>query len=338
MIQVRHGVPALVMAPMEGVTDSPMRALLSRIGGFDFCVTEFIRVSHGIPGVRTFQTRIPELLDGARTPAGLPVQVQILGGDPDRLALAARAAVEAGAPAVDLNFGCPAKTVNRHDGGASLLLHPDRIRTIVAAVRTAVPPHVPVSAKLRLGWDDPDAIHVNAGRAVEGGASWITIHGRTKAQGYRPPANWGAIGDVRARAGIPVVANGEIWTVDDLRRCRDETDCEHFMLGRGVIADPFLALRAANEMGIRGLEPVVFAKGSPRSWLPLVKEFVGLYAKVGWTPAATAARVKQWLNMANHDGQLPWFDSLKRSESLDELLECLDELAGLRRLAVSSGK
>src|SRR5205085_7380984 len=131
-----------------------------------------------------------------RTPAGLPVQVQLLGGDPDRLALAALNAVQAGANAVDLNFGCPVPTVNRHDGGAMLLNYPCRIHAIVASLRAALPAEVPVSAKLRLGWDDADAIHENAARAAEGGAAWITIHGRTRSQGYRPPAYWKPIGEV----------------------------------------------------------------------------------------------------------------------------------------------
>src|SRR3954447_19980614 len=129
---IRPGAPALVLAPMEGVADAPMRAFLSQRGGFACCVAEFVRISQAVPGPRTFRERIPELLNGGRTPAGLPVQVQLLGGDPERLAQAAVVAVRAGARAVDLNFGCPAKCVNRHDGGATLLRYPDRIRAIVA--------------------------------------------------------------------------------------------------------------------------------------------------------------------------------------------------------------
>src|SRR5438552_4445369 len=196
---IEAGVAALVLAPMEGVTDAPMRALLSELGGFSFCVAEFLRISRAVPGTRVFSKHVPELMHGCMTPAGLPVQVQLLGGDPDKLAQAALTAVRAGARAVDLNFGCPARTVNFHDGGATLLKYPDRIREIVATVRAAVPADLPVSAKLRLGWDDPEAIHVNAARAAEGGADWITIHGRTKSQGYRPPAYWQPIGEIRAR-------------------------------------------------------------------------------------------------------------------------------------------
>ena len=328
---IRPGIPALVLAPMEGVADAPMRAFLSQRGGFTFCVSEFVRISQTVPGPRTFRERIPELQNDCRTPAGLPVQIQLLGGDPERLAQAAVVAVRAGARAVDLNFGCPAKTVNQHDGGATLLRFPNRIRAIVSAVRRAVPTHLPVSAKLRLGWDDVTAIHANAESAAEGGAAWITIHARTKEQGYRPPAYWEPIAAVRACLRIPVVANGEIWTVEDLRRCRGETGCEHFMLGRGALANPALARAAAVELGVASTMDPESTLELPTDWLPLVRGFVELSLAAGRTPAGTAARVKQWLGLANHDGKLPWLDSIRRQQSLPEILSQLSERAGSRR-------
>jgi tRNA-dihydrouridine synthase C len=312
---------------MEGVTDAPMRDLLSELGGFTFCVAEFLRVSQAVPGKRAFQKHVPELTQGGRTATGLPVQVQLLGGDPDLLARAALGFVSAGARAVDLNFGCPARTVNRHDGGATLLRYPDRIRVIVAAVRAAVPAALPVSAKLRLGWDTIHAIHANAERAAEGGADWITVHARTKSQGYRPPAYWKSVGEVRARLRIPVVANGEIWTLDDLRRCREETNCQHFMLGRGALADPTLGRQAARELGIPDtglLQP--FAR-TPAECLPLISRYVEMCSASGLRPAYSLARVKQWLRMINHDGELTWFDTLKRCQDLGELLHRLGEQA-----------
>jgi tRNA-dihydrouridine synthase C len=305
---------------MEGVTDAAMRALLSELGGFKFCVAEFLRVSQTVPGQRVFRRHVPELSQGGRTPAGLPVQVQLLGGNPDLLAQAALACIRAGARAVDLNFGCPARTVNRHEGGATLLQYPDRIREIVAAVRAAVPKHLPVSAKLRLGWDNIRAIHGNAERAAEGGADWITVHARTKSQGYRPPAYWKPLGEVRARLPIPVVANGEIWTIDDLRRCRDETGCQHFMLGRGALADPTLGRKAARELGIPGAGlPQSFAR-PPAEWPSLISRYVELCGTRGLPPAYRLARVKQWLRMTNHDGKPAWFDALTRCQDLGELL------------------
>ncbi len=317
---IRAGIPALVLAPMEGVMDRAMRALVSELGGFTFCVAEFLRISQAIPGVRVFQKHVPELMHGGTTPTGLPVQVQLLGGDPAKLAQAALASIHAGARAVDLNFGCPARTVNRHDGGATLLQYPDRIRAIVAAVRAAVPAESPVSAKMRLGWDNIHAIHLNAERAAEGGADWITVHARTKSQGYRPPAYWRPLREVRARLRIPVVANGEIWTIDDLRRCRDETGCQHFMLGRGALADPTLGPKAARELGIPGGVLQSSAR-APAEWLPLISRYAELCRASGLPSAYILCRVKQWLRMTNHDRTV--FDALKRCQDLNELLNYL---------------
>jgi tRNA-dihydrouridine synthase C len=250
--------------------------------------------------------------------------VQLLGGNPGLLAQAALASIRAGARAVDLNFGCPARTVNRHDGGATLLQYPDRIREIVATVRAAVPADLPVSAKLRLGWDNLHAIHVNAERAAEGGADWITVHARTKSQGYRPPAYWKPLGEVRTRLRIPVVANGEIWTIDDLRRCRDETGCQHFMLGRGALADPALGRKAARELGIHDVGLLRSFTRTPAEWLSLIFRYVELCSKVGLPPAYILGRVKQWLRMANHNGKLVWFDTLKECQDLGKLLNYLE--------------
>jgi tRNA-dihydrouridine synthase C len=312
---------------MEGVTDAAMRALLSELGGFTFCVAEFLRISQAAPGTRVFQKHIPELMRGGRTSTGLPVQVQLLGGDPGKLAQAALVSIRAGALAVDLNFGCPARTVNRHDGGATLLQYPDRIREIVTAVRAAVPADLPVSAKMRLGWDNIHAIHVNAERAAEGGADWITIHARTKSQGYRPPAYWKPLGEVRARLRIPVVANGEIWSIDDLRHCRDETGCQHFMLGRGALADPTLGRQAARELGIPGVSQLQPFARTPAEWLSMISRYSELCRASGLPPAYTLCRVKQWLRMNNYDGTLAWFDTLKGCQNLAELLTNLGRQA-----------
>ncbi len=309
---------------MEGVADMAMRALLSELGGFTFCVAEFLRISTSVPGVRAIQSHVPELLQGGRTASGLPVQVQLLGGNADRLARAALASVRAGAQAVDINFGCPARTVNRHDGGATLLQYPERIRDIVTAVRAAVPASIPVSAKMRLGWDDIDAIHKNAERAAEGGANSITIHARTNSQGYRPPAYWKPLAAVRAQLPIPIVANGEIWTIDDLRRCRDETGCQHFMLGRGVLADPTLASQAARELGIRGGGTLQSFDQTPMQWRGLIARYAELCTQAEMSAGYILGRIKQWLRMNNHEGMLPWFETLKGSQNLTHLMKSMD--------------
>jgi tRNA-dihydrouridine synthase C len=126
------------------------------------------------------------------------------------------------------------------------------------------------------------------------------------------------------------VANGEIWTVEDIRRCRDETGCQHFMLGRGALASPMLARAAARELGIRGATPTEPFERTPGEWLPLVRRFIEISSATVAAPAYIIARVKQWFRMANHDGGMPWADSLMRSESLQELLQHLGALVTSR--------
>jgi tRNA-dihydrouridine synthase C len=309
---------------MEGVTDAPMRALLSERGGFSFCVTEFLRVSQDVLPAKVFRANVPEILRaGCTTPSGGPVSVQLLGGDPEKLARTALVAVRAGARAIDLNFGCPAPTVNRHDGGATLLKHPTRIRAIVETVRKALPAEIPLSAKLRLGWDTQDPIHENSDMAAQGGAAWITIHARTKMQGYQPPAYWGPIGEVNRRLAIPVVANGDIWTIEDFRRCREETGCEHFMLGRSALADPWLPGRIASELGIRASGGAVVDSSMLKEWVPLFERFAELSLPFTAGSAYTARRIKQWLRMASQRGSRAWLDLVKQAETTEEILAIL---------------
>lgn len=315
---LRTGVPALVFAPMDGITDAPMRNLQGTAGAFTYAVSEFIRVSSEALPARVFLRDVPELGTGAQTTSGLPVQVQLLGGDPGRMAESAMAACRAGATAIDINFGCPAPIVNRHDGGASLLRSPFRIREVVSQVRAAVPPHVSVSAKLRLGWDSIEPIHENAAMAVEGGASWITIHARTRVQGYSPPVFWTPIRRVRESLGVPVVANGDIWTLDDFRQCRDETGCDHFMIGRGALADPWLARAVACELGIA--KPATY----DREWIPLLWRFVECHRSVSETGDVLALmRLKQWLKIARNFGGFPHFDAVKQTASIPEFFSAL---------------
>jgi tRNA-dihydrouridine synthase C len=166
--------------------------------------------------------------------------VQLLGGKPEPLAANAAKAVELGALGVDLNFGCPAKTVNRHDGGATLLQYPDRIYSLVSAVRRTVPAHIPVTAKIRLGFEDTANCLANAQAIEAAGATWLTVHCRTKTDGYRPPAYWEWMPKIREASSIRLVTNGEIWNVSDFRNVRKVAGTLDYMIGRGVLRDPFL--------------------------------------------------------------------------------------------------
>jgi tRNA-dihydrouridine synthase C len=276
----------LLLAPMEGLLDNVLRDVLTRVGGIDRCVSEFIRVTGTLLPDRTFTRIVPELLTGGRTKAGVPVRAQLMGSDPVCLAENAARLASLGPAGIDLNFGCPAKVVNRHGGGAALLDDPELLTRIVAAVRRAVPREVPVSAKMRLG-TRCDTHAVDCALALEaGGAEELVVHARTKLDGYKPPAYWERIADIRAALRIPVIANGEIWTADDARRCREESHCDSLMLGRGMVADPGLALAIAHP----GHAPLAWEALMPL--LQVYWELVGRKVE----PRHRAGRLKQWLN------------------------------------------
>ncbi|MBC8068802.1 MAG: tRNA-dihydrouridine synthase family protein, partial [Deltaproteobacteria bacterium] len=246
-------------------------------------------------------------------------------GQPEPMAATARSAAELGAPVIDLNFGCPAKTVNNHDGGATLLQRPCRVQDVVAAVRAAVPEHVPVSAKVRLGWDSSANIVEIARAAEAGGASWLTIHARTRLQLYAPPVDWGAIGRARAAVGIPVVANGDLCTTDDLARCGELSGCTAFMIGRAAMADPWLFRRARGET-LPGFDAVAM--------LALLARYCDALLDSGIGERGALARLKQWLRFAAmlHEPMTRAFQAAKTCVTVSDALARLgDALAEPQR-------
>lgn len=303
----------LHLAPMEGVVDWVIRDLYTRMdellglgpqhGGIDQCVTEFVRVTNHVVVDEVLYRYMPELRSGGRTRSGVPVYMQFLGGQPEPIADTAARAVELGALGVDLNFGCPAKIVNRHDGGAALLKCPDRIFNIVSTVRATVPSHIPVTAKIRLGFDDPSVCLENAQAVESGGAARLTVHCRTKLDMYKPPAYWDWIPRIREKVSLPIVANGEIWTVEDFQRCREISGSDEIMIGRGAMADPTLALR------------IKMAMTEPAQWntvCSLLLPFFDVNTEFR-SPYYAQARSKQWLRQLclRFKEAEAWFDVLK---------------------------
>jgi len=308
------------LAPMEGVVDSYMRKILTELGGYDYCVTEFIRITDHLLPAKVFHRFCPELKHGGRTPSGTPVVVQLLGSDPDVMAANACRAVELGAPGIDLNFGCPAKCVNKKKGGAILLKEPQKLHDIIHAVRTAVNTEIPVSAKIRLGYENTDLALDNALAVQSAGADFITVHARTKSDGYKHPARWEWLARINTALTIPVVANGDINSVEDHRRCKEISRCERVMLGRGAIARPDLASQ------IRHFEQGQFSP--PIEWSDIQPLLIDMAEsmKLEVKGRYIVARIKQWLVMLKREYReaQSCFDAIRTLTHYSELVSVLN--------------
>ena len=225
-----------LLAPMEGVTEPCFRDLVleanppSALGG---AFTEFVRIAARPAPERVLREHLGERRFEA------PVGVQLMGADLRALAETARTAEELGVPLVDLNFGCPSKGALRGCAGSALLDDPDGLERVVRACVDAVE-HTPVTAKIRAGGED-DALLEELARAAEaGGAALLTVHCRTRREGYADTADWGRLARAVAAVGIPVCGNGGVERHADLERLRAETGCDYAMVGRAALGDPWV--------------------------------------------------------------------------------------------------
>lgn len=308
----------ILLAPMEGMVDALMRDVLTRAATYDWCVTEFARVSASLPPARFFTRIAPELLNASRTAAGTPVRVQLLGSDPELMGASAARLARLNPAGIDLNFGCPAPTVNRHRGGSILLDEPELLNRITSAVREGIEGRTPLTAKMRLGVTDKGRATEAAIALAEGGASMLVVHARTREEAYRPPAHWPWVARVAEAVAVPVVANGEIWCVEDHRRCLHEAGERDVMLGRGAVADPFLADR------IRGLRPESPDASDWGSLLPFIGDYWrGVLGKVEARHAP--GRIKQWLNLLrrNYVQAEILYQAVKPLRQADEVAQVL---------------
>jgi len=275
----------VLLAPMEGVLDPLVRELLTEVNDYDLCITEFVRVVDQLLPAKVFHRLCPELHHDSRTPSGTRVRVQLLGHYPKWLAENASRAVELGSYGVDLNCGCPSKMVNGSGGGATLLKDPELIYQGAKAMRAAVPAHLLVTVKVRLGWDSLDRSFEIADAVQQAGATELAVHGRTKEDGYKAERiNWQAIGEIRQRLSIPVIANGEIWDYASAQACMQTTGCDAVMLGRGALNLPNLSR--------------MVKYNEPRMPWPDVMTLLQKYTRLekqGDTGLYHVARIKQWL-------------------------------------------
>ena len=228
-------VPGRVwIAPMTGVSDLPFRETATRLGAA-YVATEMVACAE-------FARGRPDAVRRAAVGEGLPLMVvQLVGRDPTFMGQGARMAADAGAQIVDLNFGCPSKMVTGGvASGSALMREPDLAEALVAAAVKAV--DVPVTVKMRLGWDDDSRNAADiARRAVDAGAQAITVHGRTRCQFYKGVADWSAVAAVKAAVSVPVLVNGDIVDGDTARQALQQSGADGVMIGRGVYGRPWIA-------------------------------------------------------------------------------------------------
>lgn len=314
--------PQTIFAPMEGLTDPLMRHVLTSIGQYDWTVSEFIRVIQHVLPAHVFYKYVPELLhrneQQGKTFYGTPVHIQLLGSHPELMAGNAMRAVELGALAIDINFGCPAKTVNSHRGGSVLLTEPQTIYQIIHAVRQTVPNDTPVSAKIRLGYEDTSLTQEIGDAVQSANASWLTIHARTKIQGYKPPAYWELIEPLTNKLHLPIIANGEIWTLEQALRCRKQANTPHLMLGRGAVTCPDLVNQIKHFDKDETIESL--------SWQDLLALQLDFLQGEARSDSMMVGRYKQWLGMLTQgyrEAEILW-QKVKREKDLRNIIGILE--------------
>ena len=320
--------PYIALAPMEGLMDYNLRDILTRVGGIDHCVTEFIRVIDQVYPAKVFRRFCPELHNNGCTAAGTPVHIQLLGSNPEAMAANAAKAAALGAPAIDINFGCPAKTVNKSKGGAVLLQYTDQLHDIAKAVRQAVPAHIPVSAKIRLGFLDKELAIDNSVALAEADIQWLCVHARTKTEGYKPPAYWDYIARIKDKVDIPVLSNGEIWTAENAEQCVKESGSDILMIGRGLVSMPDLGLQIQKHYGQIEHENY--------TWVQQLDLFLSLVPKLEHLQDKQVTdRLKQWLfYFTRHFPEITeLFDAVKRERNLVEFLQVIHQFKQERKVA-----
>lgn len=233
MLASKNGCPYLILAPMEGVGDRSFRKAMASVGAFDEAVQDFIRVP-----LNAHIKSLASVYDADEL-APFPLAAQIMGSEPELMAAMAEELVARRAPRIDVNCGCPSNTVTGRNAGSSLLKDPNLLLKILKAVVEAVPTAT-VTVKMRSGYEDISLFNENILAAQESGVRFISLHPRTKVDGYTPPARWDLIARAKSMLKIPLVGNGDILTVHDAVTMLSTTGCDALMIGRGSIMNPFI--------------------------------------------------------------------------------------------------
>jgi nifR3 family TIM-barrel protein len=229
----------LILAPMDGISSYPFRSI-TRVLGSAMSYTEFIPAVDAIH----LLPRIHQHIDFREDER--PVVFQLLDNDVDRLVLAATNLMRFRPDVIDINIGCPSKDIANRGAGAGLMKSPGKIASLFAELSALLP--IPVTAKIRLGWDDDHRNYLEVAQAIEeNGGALLAVHGRTKKQGYSGEADWKPIAEIKKSSSLPVIANGDVRCVNDILRIKQITGCDGVMIGRAALQNPWIFQRIDRE-------------------------------------------------------------------------------------------
>ncbi len=307
--------PPLVLAPMAGVTNHAFRVMCKRAGGCGLVSTEMFSayaIKYRDPGTAS-------MIDW--TNEERPVSVQVFGGDPETVAIGAKFLQDSGADIIDINMGCPVPKVAKSGSGAALCKDLGMAREILIAAREAVT--IPLTVKTRLGWHEGMITAIDLAKTAElCGIDAISVHGRYAVQGYSGRANWDIIAEVKRSVGIPVIANGDVVTVDDAARVFELTGCDGLMIARAALGDPWVFQRISHflETGERLAEPTIAQRlDGARLHATLLRDLLG--------DRRAAAEMRGHLvhYIKNAPGAAVWRNRLMMTKTVDEIVEVLNE-------------
>src|SRR6266516_4680732 len=306
--------PPLILSPMAGVTDISFRRLVKSRGGVGLTVSEFISVE-GLTRNNPKSKRQMRFYEDER-----PFAVQIFGGQPERMRMAAEMAEEIGADILDINCGCPAPKVVKHGGGSGLLKDHERLETILTEIKKAI--SIPLTIKIRARFNDPTINAVETARLAEGcGVEHIALHGRTKEQGYHGLANWDLVKQIKEVVNVPVSGSGDVTTTEGALARFRETGCDGVLIGRGAMANPWIFRQIEDVMQGRAIfEPTLADKKAI-----LLEYFDLLREDMPETPAIN--RMKQLAGQFTRglQGGALFRTAVYHSHSVNEILSRIEE-------------
>ena len=298
---------ATALAPMEGVTHPLFRGLIARRGGVGLLCTEFVRISRAPISGKALRRAVVKA-------DGVPLSVQVMGNEADKMAEAAQLVAEAGADVVDINMGCPTPRVVRKGVGAAMLKNPDLLFEVLSAMRQAVPGLL--SAKIRAGFDDAANVVGIAKLVQQAGADFIAVHPRRRMDFYEGVADWRIISVLKSELSIPVVGNGDVWYAADALRMQEQTGCDAVMMGRPAMRNPWIFEQVADLR--RGRPPRRPAGADVVAW---IDEVARLYEpEFGRGALGKLKELVRWLGRAVAD-EGHYRKAALRASTTDELVQ-----------------